>query len=353
MFIPLLLIGLAIVVLYFLFWPVPVRPVKWKPPKAPELADQYAANQALAAAQRLDIGGRGPEDVIFDKQGYLYSGLEDGRIVRMQADGRGLETVAQTGGRPLGLAVDSAGNIIVADAYKGLLTVDRQGKVTVLVDEFEGRKLVFANHLDIAADGTIYFTESSDHFGLHDTSSEVLENGPNGRLLAYDPRNGETRLVLDRLHFANGVAISPDQSYLLLAETDRYRLRRLWLAGPRAGEMETFADNLPGFPDNMHGNGRDTYWVGFVTPRIPIADALAGSPFVRKMVYRLPSFLKPTTGKHGLVLGFNEAGEVVHNFQDPSGGFAETSGAVEYDGALYVGTLNGKVIGRLPLPTAA
>lgn len=340
----------GVVLLYLLFWPVPVKPVKWTPPKAPELKGDYAVNQALSAVELLPVGGRGPEDVIFDKQGRLYTGLEDGRIVRMQPDGSNLETFANTGGRPLGLAFDDKDNLIIADADRGLLTVDPQGKLEVLTNTFGRRKLVLTNHLDVAADGTIYFSESSDRFPLRDYVSDFIDSRPNGRLLAYDPDSRETRLVLDNLHFANGVAVSPDQSYVLVVEGSRYCLQRVWLQGPQTGEAETFIENLPGFPDNLHSSGRDIFWLALVSPRKSIVDNLAGRPFLRKMIYRLPESLKPSPGQYGFVLGLDGDGRVVHNLQDPSGAFTETSGATEHEGMLFVGSLNGEAIGRLQVP---
>lgn len=346
------LIAVGVVMLYLLFWPVPVKPVKWTPLKAPELKGDYAVNQALSAVELLPVGGRGPEDVIFDRQGRLYTGLEDGRIVRMGPDGSNLETLANTGGRPLGLAFDGRDNLIIADADKGLLAVDPQGKLEVLTDTFGGRKLVLTNHLDVAADGTIYFSESSDRFPLHDYVSDFIDSRSNGRLLAYDPEGKQTRLVLDNLHFANGVAVSPDQSYVLVVESSRYCIQRFWLEGPRAGEAETFIENLPGFPDNLHSNGRDIFWLALVSPRKSIVDNLAGQPFLRKMIYRLPELLKPSPGQYGFVLGLDSDGRVVHNLQGPSGAFTETSGATEHEGMLYVGSLSGETIGRLPVPSS-
>ena len=345
----LIVLIVGVVLLYLLFWPVPIRPVRWRSPEPPGLVGDYAVNEALAGAERLEVGGRGPEDVAFDGQGRLYTGLEDGRIMRMQPDGSELETFADTGGRPLGLAFDASGNLIIADADEGLLAVDDQGQVKVLTNSFEGRKLVFTNHLDVAADGTIYFSETSDRFPLHDLVSDFLEGRPNGCLLAYDPEQGETRMVLDDLYFANGVAVSPDQSYLLIAETGRYRIRRVWLDGERAGETEMFIENLPGLPDNLHSNGRGIFWLAFVSPRKSILDGTADKPFVRKVIYRLPEAMKPGPDQHGLVLGLDEDGRVVHNLQDPGGRFAETSGAVEQDGVLYVGSFGGDGIGRLRL----
>ncbi len=87
--------------------------------------------QAMAAEQpilimveRLGVGaGVGPEDIAVDAQGRIYGGMEDGRILRFQADGSQPELFADTGGRPLGLHFDAAGNLVVADGNKGLLSI--------------------------------------------------------------------------------------------------------------------------------------------------------------------------------------------------------------------------------------
>src|SRR6185312_2332133 len=132
------LIGIA--VLYLLFWPVPISPVAWTPPPAPPLTGPYQQNAVLAKTERLSLGtgnpkagaGFGPEDVALDAEGRIYTGLDDGRIMRLQADGTRPEVFVNTHGRPLGLAFDLTGNLIVADAIKGLLSIGRDGSVNVL-----------------------------------------------------------------------------------------------------------------------------------------------------------------------------------------------------------------------------
>src|SRR5207245_9193093 len=162
---------IAALLLYLLFWPVPISPAAWTPPKAPPLAGQFERNSRLAGTQRLDTGGGfAPEDVAVDAQERIYGGLEDGRIVRLQADGTHPEGFANTHGRPLGLAFDRAGNLIVADASKGLLSVGPDGAITVLSTEANGIGLRFTNDVDVAAYGTIYFTDASSKLQLPDFS---------------------------------------------------------------------------------------------------------------------------------------------------------------------------------------
>lgn len=55
-----------------------------------------------------------------------------------------------------------------------------------------------------------------------------------GRLLRYDPASGRTDVLADGLWFANGVALAPDGSYVVVAETMRARLLRVWLRGTQA-----------------------------------------------------------------------------------------------------------------------
>src|SRR2546426_5358489 len=88
---------------YLLLWPVPINPVAWTPPTAPELTGVYAQNSELARIERLHIDGFAPEDIAIDSQDRLYSGAVDGRIFRFQADGTRPEVFVNTQGRPLGL----------------------------------------------------------------------------------------------------------------------------------------------------------------------------------------------------------------------------------------------------------
>jgi sugar lactone lactonase YvrE len=105
-----------------------------------------------------------------------------------------------------------------------------------------------SNDLDVAADGTIYFTDASSKFSLTELRADLLEHQPNGRLLSYDPTTKQTRVLLRNLYFANGVAVSPDQSFVLINDTGTYSVRRYWLKGEKAGQSDVFIDNLPGFP---------------------------------------------------------------------------------------------------------
>jgi sugar lactone lactonase YvrE len=343
---------LALALLYLLLWPVPISPTAWNPPLAPELTGPYAKNDRLAGIQRLDTGGGfAPEDVALDAQGRIYGGMEDGHIMRLEADGSHAAVFANTHGRPLGLVFDHAGNLIVADAIKGLLAISPDGSITTLSTEANGVPFRCANDLDVAADGTIYFTDASSKFPLSDFTLDMLEHQGNGRFLAYDPKTKTTRVVLGDLCFANGVAVSPDRSFVLVVETGKYRVHRVWLNGAKKGQSDVFIDNLPGFPDGILFNGHDKFWLALVTPRDPTYDRLLPHPFLRKMVARLPKFLQPTPKRYAFILGLDMNGRVVANLQDGSKEcYGEIANAVERNGVLYFGSIGESAIGRIALP---
>jgi len=334
-----LLVVLAIA--YLLAWPTDVAPVAWQP----QLAPPVTLNRALADAEHLVPALPGPEAITVDAQGRLVTGLADGRIVAFRPGAEPV-TLAQTGGRPLGLKQDRDGSLVVADAEQGLLRIDAAGKVTVLAADQR-----FTDDVAIAADGTIYFSDASSHFGLGQYKMAILEHGGDGRLLAWRPATGKTEVVASGLDFANGVALAPDESYVLVTETSSYRIRRVWLAGDKRGQSDVFADNLPAFPDNITWSpSRKVFWVGCGSPRVAVVDALAQYPFARKMVARLPSFLQPAPEKHQFVLGFDESGKLVHDLQDPDGGYRPIASALEHDGWIYLGSFAARGIARVRAP---
>lgn len=347
---------LALLVLLFawlLFWPVPIEPVAWEAPEAPELEGVYAVNERLADVKRLAEGeGVGPEDVVVDDEGYLYTGYEDGRVVRFDPDGTNPDLIANTGGRPLGLAFDDQGRLIVADGYRGLLRIQESGAIEVLATKAEGVPFRFTNNVAVSDDGRIYFSDASSQFGpAMKARDDIIEHGGHGRLLQYSPDTGETRVLLDGLQFANGVALAPDQKSVLVAQTGNYDILRYWLEGERAGEHDTLIDNLPGLPDNISSNGNDTIWVALYAPRNAALDAMSSWPFLRKLAFRLPQALQPQPAPHAFVLGLSPDGTVTHNLQHRGeNSYHPITGVFEHGDKLYLGSLEHPSLGVISLP---
>jgi sugar lactone lactonase YvrE len=348
-----LVIALILVVLYFLLWPASPRPVgTFVAPQAPPLTGIYESNNLLQAIERFgDSYCLGPEDIAIDALGHIYAGMGDGRIMRLGIDGGSAELFVNTGGRPSGMAFDAVGNLIVADSEKGLLSIAPDGVITLLTNEAGGRPIGLANDLDIAEDGIVYF---SDYRYYPDNVSDFMDGRPLARLLAYDPRTRTTQVLVDGLYAANGVTLGPDDSYVLVNEMTAYRVIRHWLTGSKQGQTDIFIENLPGYPDNITFNGRDTYWLALFVPRSSVMEFLQARPILRGILKPVPLLLitaAVNTRGYGFVLGLDLEGKVVHNLQDPSGKFAShVTSAYEYEGRLYLGNISDTAVYRIPVP---
>lgn len=355
-------IALAGLVAYLCLWPVPIAPQSWEAPAAPGYTGPFAANNKLAKLQTIPLGTEeGPEHLVVARDGKLYATVASGAILRMNPDGSGQEVVANTGGRVLGFDFDAAGNLIAADAFRGLLSISPDKKVTVLADKAAGIPILYANAVVVARNGKVYFSDASTRFGAREWGGtfeasilDILEQSATGRVIEYDPATRATRVVAKGLSFANGVALSQDERSLFVAETGRYRIWKLPVdareqdIGQAGAGLKPLFDNLPGYPDNLMRGLDGKVWVGLVKPRNPKIDGMARKPFMRKLTLRLPRALWPIPKAYGHVVAFTEDGKVVADLQDPTGAYPETTAVTETADRLYVQSLHARELGWLP-----
>ena len=252
------------------------------------------------------------------------------------------------------------GQLVVADAFKGLLAIGAEGSIEVLADEVDGDPIRYADAVVIAADGLMYFTDASRRLAATDWGTfdaallDIMEHSCTGRVLVYDPGRRSTSLVIGGLCFPNGVALSGDGRHLFIAETGEYRIWKVVAAarGLDARSLATgdpsarvIADNLPGFPDNLTRSAEGRLWTGLTKPRSAAIDGMAGKHWLRALTLRLPKTLWPVPPVYGHVIAFDEDGRVVADLQDPAGRIAETSGVTESGGRLYIHSLHAGAFG--------
>lgn len=351
---------------YLLLWPIPINPVTWNAPQAPGYVGPHAVNTRLANLQIIDLHGEvGPEHIAFGPDGKLYTTVASGNILRMAADGSAQEVFTNTGGRVLGFDFDAKGNLIAADAVKGLLAIAPDRSISVLTDKVGDDPIRYADGVVVAKNGKMYFSDASTRFAPKDWGGtfeasvlDILEQSATGRILEFDPASKTTRLVAQGISFANGVALSQDEQSLFVNETGKYRVWKIAVtanaldlaqaAAQPSAQARVLLDNLPGYPDNLMRGRNGKIWLGFAKPRNPTIDKLATKPLMRKITLRLPRALWPIPKAYGHVIAFTEDGKVVADLQDPSGAYPETTAVTETADRLYVQSLHAHGLGWLP-----
>lgn len=288
----------------------------------------------------IAVGAAGTEDVLVDDQGRVYTGVADGRILRISEAGDRIETIAAVPGRPLGLEFSGDDELIVCASDAGLLAVKiSTGEVRTLVDKVNGSPIIACNNAAVASDGTIYFSDSSQRYVIPEWLTDIIEQTCTGRLLRRTP-DGRVDELLAGLHFANGVALAPDESFVTVAESGGCRVRRVWLTGERAGTSDVFVDDLSGYPDNASTGTDGLIWVAVPSPKVAALDIVRKLPRpLRLLVTKLPAFVRPGPKPAVGVLGLNTQGQIVESYEGEIPGFVMLTGVRECDGRLYFGSL--------------
>ncbi|MDF8265602.1 SMP-30/gluconolactonase/LRE family protein [Luteipulveratus flavus] len=300
--------------------------------------------------QVLPVPGHGAEDVVLDDDGQVWTGVRDGWIVRVSPDGRQIERVLTTEGRPLGLEWLPDGRLLVCDALRGLLAIDvRTQDIEMLVQEIDGQPMKFTNNAAVAPDGTVWFTDSSRDWGIDEWMSDLIEHTCSGRLLRRDP-GGTVATVLDGLAFANGVALVPGA--VVVAELGLRRLHRVDLT---TGAATLLVEGLPGYPDNISTGTDGLIWVALAAPTDPVLTHLQqhGAPHIRSLVRRLPDALKPNPKRTAHVQAYDVDGRRVHDLQADATDFHMITGVRENHGRLWLGSLEEPAIAVIDLGTVS
>lgn len=287
----------------------------------------------------IPVPADGAEDVVVDPEGWVYTGTADGSVFRVHPDGRTIDLVGRTGGRPMGLELLPDGRLLVCDAKAGLLALDPQtGASETLLAPAAGR-LTCLNNATVHSRGDIYFSDSSAVFGIERWKADIAENTATGRLLRRTA-DGKVEVLHEGLRFANGVALAADESFVAVAESGGRRIVRLWLTGPREGQVDDLVSDLPGYPDNLARGSDGLLWVAVASPTDPVVERLMTGPLLlRRLAWRLPARIQPKPKRSVRVLALDDTGATVRDHSLDTPDFHFVTGVREHDGRVWLGSL--------------
>ncbi len=169
-----------------------------------------------------------------------------------------------------GMTLDTLGRLTVAghaqrNVYR-LESLDPKGPFTILADSYQGKRLNSPNDLVYKSDGSLYFTDPP--YGLttqhdDDPKKQLKMNGIYRIPHAFEhkaeaaPANDELQLLVSDLPRPNGIAFSPDEKYLYVANSEprkfwmRYRVEADGKLTDAKLLYDATADTRPGAPDGM------------------------------------------------------------------------------------------------------
>lgn len=279
------------------------KPNSSETPAASSGTPPAGAPQAVGSIARLDPGLDQivPKDAVIEKiaggftfiEGPVWKAQDQvlwfsdvvGNVVRQWSPTAGVKVLIEKAGGdpgnvPPGGFVGSNGEINDKDGYtlvcqhtaRRIMRVSKDLQTTPLIERFEGKRFNSPNDLVYRADGTLFFTDPP--YGLakqdEDPAKEIPFNG------VYRLKNGKVEAVVKDLTRPNGIALSPDQKILYVANSDekhkvwmRYDLAENGTASNGRVFFDVTAEKEDGLPDgmkvdslgNVYGSGPGGLWV--------------------------------------------------------------------------------------------
>jgi sugar lactone lactonase YvrE len=214
----------------------------------------------------VEIFGRGAlqvEDVVIDKDGFVYGGGRNGIMYKVSPDGQVSELVQlPEGSIPNGVTMDKNGDLIYCDLGKqAVMRVTQAGQVSMVADQVGDVKLTLPNFATYDAEGNLFVSNTSTA-DVNTVLPELSSPAPNGALVCIRP-NGKNEVVATGIYAANGTAIDPQEEAVYVLESSRDDCLRIALKKDGTfGQAEVYSQNFPSLPDGM---AFDTAGVMYVT----------------------------------------------------------------------------------------
>lgn len=189
-----------------------------------EVRDDRFRRLALlnVALDRLWTGGRWCEGPVWfgDQRTLLFSDIPNDRILRWSEDG--VTVFRQPAGFTNGHARDRQGRLVSCEhGGRRVTRTEWDGSLTVLADRFEGRRLNSPNDVVVRSDGTVWFTDPSYGIDTDYEGHRAEREQPGCFVYRLDPATGDLRAVARDFARPNGLAFSPDEARLYVADTGR------------------------------------------------------------------------------------------------------------------------------------
>ena len=224
----------------------------------------------------------------------------------------------------------------------------------------EGKPIRFVDDVDVINENEVVFTDASWLNNMEDYTTTVVSGLAAGRVYHYNIKTKEIHLLIDHLHFANGIQLFPDKRSFIVSETLTAKIWRYYLSGEKQGKKEVFAANLPGNPDNVRSSlDGKSFFVAFCTIRLPntfnVIDFIMKSPNLRWFMFNIVPhkihqylMVEHKEGDYGLAAEIDLDGRILRTFHAPDGKINHLSQITDDGKNLYVSSYSNLYLAVMP-----
>ena len=228
----------------------------------------FAKYRVLGGVERLATGCRWSEGPVWfgDGRYLLWSDIPNNRILKWEEETGAVSIFRRPSNNANGNTRDRQGRLITCEHDARRVTrTEYDGGITVLADNYGGKKLNSPNDVVVARDGAIWFTDPQ--FGIlgyyegHAAESEVTP-----AVYRLDP-SGQLAMMTDEVPGPNGLAFSPDEKtlYVVASRDEPMRTLRAYdvVDGKRLAKGRVFINADGGTPDGFRVDVEGNLWCGW------------------------------------------------------------------------------------------
>jgi len=246
--------------------------VRYPEPAVEVLDPRFAAyNLGSAVLEVLATGGRWTEGPVWfgDGRYLLWSDIPNDRILRWDESSGSVSVFRSPSNNANGNTRDRQGRLVTCEhGARRVTRTEQDGRITVLMDSFEGKRLNAPNDVVVKSDGSIWFTDPG--YGLlknYEGTVAPFELPRN--VYRLDPENGQAAVVASDFDRPNGLCFSPDESLLYIVDTGashtpdgprHIRVFEVVDGGRRLANGRIFVDMAPGVADGIRTDLDGNVW---------------------------------------------------------------------------------------------
>jgi gluconolactonase len=251
--------------------------------------------------EKLHTGLRWAEGPVYfaDQRCLLFSDLPNNRILRFDEQTSQVTVFRADSDFSNGNTRDRQGRLVTCEHRGRRVTrTEYDGTITVLADRYDGRRLNSPNDVVVRSDGTVWFTDPSYGISAAYEGGKAESEIGSCNVYCFDPRDGSLRIVVDDFRRPNGLAFSPDEKLLYIADSGfwpnpdwPHHIRAFEVAGGKLGKGRVLVDVSPGIPDGFRVDIDGNIWTsagdgvhciapdGVLIGKIPVPEKVANVCF--------------------------------------------------------------------------
>ncbi len=277
----------------------------------------------VAFLEVIHQGNRWAEGPVYfgDLRCLIWSDIPNGRMFRWDEESGHVSLFRQQVPNANGNTRDREGRLITCEqGGRRVIRTECDGSITVIADRYQGKRLNSPNDVVVKSDGTIWFTDPNYGIISDYVGSKQPQELDRCDVYRFDPRDASLTMVANDFSMPNGLAFSPDESTLYIADsgflTDSaapHHVRAFDVGEDgRLSNSRIIADIEPGIPDGLRVDVEGNLWIsagdgvqcftakGDLIGKIKVPEVVANLAFGGPKRNRL--FITATTSVYAIFL---------------------------------------------------